>query len=241
MSTNDETLYKPVLFRLIRRRGWTFAPPPWYTKAMIAKITGRLEAVEAGAALLDVGAGLTYEVLVPACEAEALGGRIGREITLHTIHYVEGDPSRGAQTPRLVGFAEPSDRAFFRAFTTVKGIGIRKALRCLVRPIGQVAAAIQAKDPAFLSGLPEIGKRTAETIIAELHGKIDQFVSAAHAGAAPVEPLSAAAQEAVAVLIQLGERRDDARTLVERVQAVAPELTEAQAIIQHAYKLKALG
>ena len=48
-------------------------------------------------------------------------------------------------------------------------------------------------------------------------------------------------EEAVAVLVQLGERRADAMTLVQRVLAVAPELNTPEAIIQQAYKLKAGG
>ena len=45
--------------------------------------------------------------------------------------------------------------------------------------------------------------------------------------------------EAVAVLVQLGERRADAMALVERVLAVAPDSDSPETIIQHAYRLKA--
>jgi Holliday junction DNA helicase RuvA len=169
---------------------------------------------------------------------ERLGSRVGKDVVLFTIHYMEGDPSHGSVTPRLVGFLSEMDRRFFRVFTTVKGIGNRKALRALARPIAEIAAAIQAKDARFLVDLPEIGKRTAEQIIAELNGKVDEFAGPA---AVAAEPLSEAADEAVAVLVQLGERRADALALVDRVLAVAPELTSAEAIIQQAYKLKAGG
>ncbi|MDY6912963.1 MAG: Holliday junction branch migration protein RuvA [Planctomycetota bacterium] len=207
---------------------------------MIARITGRLEQVSDGAVLLDCGAGLWYELLVPACDAEKLTARLGQETALHTIHYIEGDPSHGSQAPRLIGFLAESDRDFFRLFTTVKGIGIRKALRALVRPVAEVAAAIQNKDAKFLIALPEIGKRTGEQIIAELHGKVDSFAGeAVPAGQAHV--MSDAAAEAVAVLVQLGERRPDAMALVERVTAVAPELDSPEKIIQQAYRLKAGG
>lgn len=206
---------------------------------MIARISGRLEQVSGASALIDVGGGLWYEVLVPACAVEWLARRAGQEVVLHTIHHLEGDPSRGSQQPRLVGFVSEADREFFRLFTTVKGIGIRRGLRSLVRSIGEVAAAIQAKDARFLQSLPEIGKRTAEHIIAELHGKLDEF--AAEAAAPSREEMPPAGTEAVAVLVQLGERRADAAALVERVLAVAPELDSPEAVIQHAYRLKAGG
>jgi len=206
---------------------------------MIAKVTGRLEHVAEGAALVDVGGGVSYEVLVAAADVERLSRRCGQEVALHTIHYLEGDLSRGAAVPRLIGFLSESDRDFFRIFTTVKGIGARKALRALVRPPSEVAAAVGAKDVKYLKALPEIGPRTAERIVAELHGKLDEFAGEA-ATVGEVE-LPEAGAEAVAVLVQLGERRADATALVERVLAVAPDLDAPEEIIQHAYRLKAGG
>jgi Holliday junction DNA helicase RuvA len=206
---------------------------------MIAKITGRLEEVQGGAALVDAGNGLTYEVLVPACDVERLSRKAGQEVSLHTIHYIEGDPSHGAVVPRLIGFLNEVDRRFFKVFTTVKGIGNKKALRSLVRPPAEVASAIANKDAKFLVALPEIGKRTAEQIIAELSGKVDEF--AGPASAIPAAELPAAATEALSVLVQLGEKRSDAAILIDRVLAVAPELATPEAIIQQVYRLKASG
>ena len=205
---------------------------------MIARIAGRLEEVSDGLALVDTGGGLWYEILVPACDWERLGRRVGQDIILHTIHYFEGDPSHGMQTPRLIGFGCEGDRDFFRVFTTVKGIGVRKALRALLRPVAEVAAAIQAKDAKLLVTLPGVGKRAAETIIAELHGKVETF--AGEALPAEVEMPEAAA-EALSVLVQLGERRADAMALIERVITVAPELESPEEIIQHVYRLRAGG
>lgn len=203
---------------------------------MIARIAGRLEEVVEGTALVDTGGGLWYEVRVPACDVERLRRRVGQDIILHTIHYLEGDPSHGAVTPRLIGFGSEGDRDFFRLFTTVKGIGVRKALRAMVRPVAEVATAIQNKDTKLLVALPEIGRRTAETVIVELHGKVDAFAGEAAPGEVA---LPEAAEEALAVLVQLGERRADAMALIERVLTVAPELDSPEEIIQQAYKLKA--
>ena len=205
---------------------------------MIARIAGKLEELREGSAYVSAGGGITYEVLVPACDVERLARRVGQEVVLHTIHYLEGDPSHGAQTPRLVGFLNEMDRKFFRLFTTVKGIGNRKALRAMARPPAEMAAAIAGKDAHFLVALPEIGKRTAEQIIAELSGKVDEF--AASGFTAPAAELPQAATEALSVLVQLGERRADAAALIERVLAVAPEST-AEQIIQHVYRLRAGG
>ena len=206
---------------------------------MIARISGRLEELVDGSALVDTGAGLWYEVLVPAFDMERVSRRVGQDVVLHTIHYFEGDPSRGQQTPRLIGFLAEADREFFKIFTTVKGIGIRKSLRALVRSPGEVAAAIQARDANFLKALPEIGPRMAERIVTELHGKIDEFAGEHASVEAQTTAMPEAGAEAVAVLVQLGERHADAMALVERVLAVAPELEEPQEIIQQVYRLKA--
>ncbi len=205
---------------------------------MIARIAGRLEEVADGAALIDVG-GLWYEVLVPACDVERLSRRTGQDVVLHTIHYLDGDPTRGTQQPRLIGFIDEADRKFFRLFTTVKGVGARKALRALVRRPAEVAAAIANKDTKFLIALPEVGKRTAEQIIAELSGKVDELAGPALTAETP--ELTETASEALSVLVQLGERRADAAALIERVLAVAPELGTPEAIIQQVYRLKAGG
>ena len=204
---------------------------------MIARISGRLEEVRGAAALIDTGEGLWYEAMAPACDVERLARRTGQQIVLHTIHHIEGDPTRGSMTPRLIGFLSESDREFFKIFTTVKGIGVRKALRALCRPVAEIAAAIGAKDTKFLNALPEIGPRTADRIVAELHGKVEEFAGELPDGPTEAEMPEAAA-EAISVLVQLGERRADASALVERVLAVAPELTTAEEIIQHVYRLK---
>jgi Holliday junction DNA helicase RuvA len=208
---------------------------------MIARIAGKLEQVSETQVLLDTGGGLWYEVLIPRCDLEHHSSRLGQEILLHTIHYFEGDPTRGQQQPRLIGFLTEQAREFFRLFTTVKGLGTRKALRALVKPVGQIAAAIGAKDAGLLKALPEIGPRSAERIITELHDKVGDYVEGTYAGAPAQAELSEAAADAVIALIQLGEKRPDARALVERVAAVAPELQTPEEILQHVYRLKAGG
>ena len=46
------------------------------------------------------------------------------------------------------------------------------------KPVADIAMAIESKDVAFLSGLKGIGKRTAQKIIASLHGKTGDFIIA---------------------------------------------------------------
>ena len=218
---------------------------------MITHLSGTLVAVEDGAAHVRAGE-LTYEVLVPAADSMALAARLGQPVSFHTLHYLEGQGQGASFWPRLIGFQAPADRAFFELFTTVKGIGNRKALRALQLPFGQVAEAIAARDHALLQSLPEIGKRTAETICVELKGKVDPFVrgigapaggtpgkSAAARGPITAESkLMAAARDAVEVLVQLGHSKPAAREMVERVIARddAPKDATAEAIVELALR-----
>lgn len=54
-------------------------------------------------------------------------------------------PGEGS-LPRLIGFEAARDRQFFELFTTVKGIGNRKALKAMAIEPAAIAALIVAKD-----------------------------------------------------------------------------------------------
>lgn len=202
---------------------------------MLARITGVLDRIDGGAATIAVpiGAGvLAYEVLVSPALADGLSPSVGGPVTLHTIEYFESLTQGASFTPRLLGFGTPSDRRFFELLIRVKGLGPRRALRALAEPTPAIAAAVFARDVKALQRLPEIGKKLAETIIADLHDKIGPFLEGlpdAPGGAsitvrpgsarAVLEagggaPLPDAAAKALAALVRLGETRAEAERLV---------------------------
>jgi len=212
---------------------------------MINRIEGLLESItDDGRALLRCDH-IVYELFVPGADQQRLAAMSGQNVQFHTLHYLENRDQGAAYIPRMIGFGSPEDRAFFELFTTVKGIGNRKALRALQLPFGTIAAAIAEKDVDLLKSLPEIGKRTAETIVAELHGKVDRFVELKplpvdKAGAIP-SGRAALINDAVAVLTQLGEQKLTARQLVERALAADPALDSAEVIVAAAFRLKELA
>lgn len=208
---------------------------------MIRKIAGRLEAVEGLAALVSLsGVGLTYEVLVPAYLAERLGDRIGKSVELVTLEYLEGQGQGASFVPRIVGFGAPADRKFYELLTTVKGMGNRKALKAMAIEPGAFARAVAERDARALQQLPEIGKRMAETVIAELTGKVDAFVSYDGVEIKPRVSLPATgpSTEAIATLVALGEVRAEAERLVERAMARDSTLATAEAIVAAAFSLR---
>jgi len=216
---------------------------------MISRIEGILERVdENGRAEIRVG-DVWYTVLIPGCDQQRLAGAEGERVVFHTLQYLEGAAQGGNLIPRLIGFATARDRAFFELFTTVKNIGNRKALRALQLPFSRIAEAIASKDAKLLQSLPEIGKRSAETIIAELDGKVERFIDpgvrleedAARADG-DVEPKVRARRvivnEAAAVLTALGEPRLETMQLIDRALAVDPDIESAQQLIEAVYRLK---
>ncbi|MCL4741928.1 MAG: hypothetical protein KJZ54_06950 [Phycisphaerales bacterium] len=210
---------------------------------MITRIAGTLVSVDArGAVVQPEGTGLAYEVLLPAYLGDRLASEVGRRIVLHTLEYLEAQGQGTSFVPRLIGFESRDDRRFFEVFTTVKGMGNKRALRALAVPPGEVAALVVSKDSKGLQRLPEIGKRVAETVIVELSGKLDGFVNAdalerrAGSLAEPSVGISPAATEAVQALIALGETRDAAERLVDRaVRRSNGTLTTADQILAAAF------
>jgi holliday junction DNA helicase RuvA len=210
---------------------------------MIAALSGELHSVDEDRLHLRVGP-MLVEMLVPASDVPLLESAVGQEMTFHTILYFEGDAAGGGGLePRLVGFLRPGEKRFFEKFITVKGIGPKKALKALVHPAGEVAQAIEAKDTRYLVGLPQIGKRLAEQIVAELAGKVAEFatavtgkMSAAAVGAAR----PAAEEDAIAFLMTLGERRPDAERLLERARQADATLKSSEQLVREMLRLRAV-
>ncbi len=213
---------------------------------MIVRVTGLLEGVEGNRALVvPEGSGLAYEVMVPTYLATRLEGQVGQRLTLHTMEYHESRDQGGSFVPRILGFGSPQERAFFELFTTVKGLGNRRGLRALAAEPGVIAGWIARRDARSLQGLPEIGKRLAETVIAELNGKVEPYASGATGG--QVEPkftragdtafvgLTPAGAEAARALVALGETPADAERMVARVLERAAGPKTASEIVSAAY------
>ncbi len=210
---------------------------------MISEITGEVlyDRIRRHSLLLRVNS-LCYEVLVPSGVASRLRsaseGERQNPLTLYTIYYIDGAVGGGHLTPKLVGFLDPLDREFFEAFTTVPGVGFMKALKCLVRPLNEIALAIERGDTAFLEDLPYVGAKTAERIITELRGKMAKF-ALAHTD----QPLSIEQEtmmelkaEALAVLEQLEYSRAEAQRMVAEIFARNKNLKTVEEFLRKVFE-----
>ena len=159
-------------------------------------------------------------------------------VTFYTIYYIDGGLGGGHLTPKLVGFLDPLDREFFEAFTTVPGIGFMKALKCLVRPLSEIALAIERGDTAFLEELPHIGKKTAERVVTELRGKMTKFALARAEAPLSLEQESPAEvrEEALQVLLQLEYSRSEAQAIVAEVFAQHKQLKSVEEFVRNVFE-----
>lgn len=210
---------------------------------MITEISGEILYDRISRNSLSLRAGpMCYEILVPSGIASRLRRAPGSErrnpTTLYTIYYIDGAVGGGHLTPRLVGFLDPLDREFFEAFTTVPGVGFMRALKCLVRPINEIAQAVERGDTAFLTELPFIGAKTASRIVTELRGKMAKFALASRAESLSVEKESGAElkPECLQVLEQLEYSRAEAQRLVESIFARHKDLKSAEEFLHKVFE-----
>ncbi|MEO0476480.1 MAG: Holliday junction branch migration protein RuvA [Planctomycetota bacterium] len=216
---------------------------------MIARITGQLVDLQNDTALIEASPGIVHELLLPAFVTQRLAPSLGQTVTLHTLHFLEGQNQGALFLPRLAGFLTPADKAFYQLMTTVKGIGHRRALRALVLPTDQLACAIADRDIKLLQTMPEVGKKTAETIALTLRDKVDEFLNAPRVSTpgdpdvvdvAPSAPAGGSlARGAVEALVTLGEDRARALAWVDQVMQSDERPETIEELIAAVYRLKA--
>lgn len=207
---------------------------------MIVRLTGTVIDVTEETVVVERD-GVGWEVLVPGYAVGELAAVRGREVTLHTLQFLEGSTAGGNMVPRMVGFLYPEDKTFFKRFTSVKGIGARKALRALTEPMRRVAVWIEQADAISLKKLPGIGARAAEMIVAELKGKLDGLAIGGEMDAdKPAESarFTSAQRDALEVLIALGDPRAEAERWLERAAQLHPDAEEAEDWVKAAYRVR---
>src|SRR5262245_32592076 len=182
---------------------------------MITKITGKPVSVVGDVLTLAVGA-FEYEILIPEFARRRLQEEIGHQAVLHTIEYLEGNAMQGRLIPRLVGFLSPIEREFFDMFCEVDGVGVKKALRAMVRPVQEVAEMIEQQDAKGLATLPGIGPATADRIIAKLRRKVPKFALLVAREMAPAGDVERdLLTETFEILRALGHSDTEARRLLD--------------------------
>ncbi len=168
---------------------------------MIAMLAGVVDEIGPDRLVLDVN-GVGYLVF---CSGRTLARapRRGEPLRLLVETHVREDHIH------LYGFAEESERHWFRLLTTVQGVGARLALAVLgALPPDALVTAVLAQDKAALTHAEGVGPKLAQRIVSELKDKVGTLaLGAAHA---LPEGAEAATADAVSALVNLGYQRSEA-------------------------------
>lgn len=172
---------------------------------MIATLRGSLAEKLPGRAVVDVG-GVGLDVQIPLSTFYALGDP-GTQVELRVHTHVRED------TLALFGFLTRLELDLFERLIAVNGVGPRLALAVLsgIEPPALVEA-IRTADVARLTGIPGVGRKTAERIALELKDKLPagKEPTSSGAGTAP-DDLRA---DVISALLNLGYHRPPAERAV---------------------------
>jgi holliday junction DNA helicase RuvA len=189
---------------------------------VISRIRGTLLARELERAEVMTPGGVAYEMAIPTNVFERLP-RVGQEVDLRTYQVVRED------AVLLFGFLEDVERLVFTRLISAPGVGPRLALAMISALTAErVVRCIREKDVVALTAVSGVGKKTAERLVLDLAGKLDDVsVGGPRAAATP------AVDEAVRALVVLGFPAVEAERAVREVVQGNGSLA-AQEIIRQA-------
>lgn len=184
---------------------------------MIAFLRGKVLTTTAETVILDVN-GVGYEAY---CSGGAFRKIVqGETAELYTYLQVKEDGVT------LFGFATPKEKELFLKLISVSGVGPKMGISILAAlSADEFAQAVATADVKRLSAVKGLGKKTAEKIVLELHGKISaaEVISAGGDSMtateiAPVTKLSLQDEEAVSALTNLGFTRNESVQAVKKAK-----------------------
>ena len=188
---------------------------------MIGFLRGRLHAKHPPHLVVDVG-GVGYELEAPMSTFYGLPAP-GEGVSLFTHLVVREDAHV------LFGFATDGERRLFRALIKISGVGPKIALGVLSgASVEEFLRTVESGDPAALTRIPGVGRKTAERIVVELREGARKLGAAAGGEAAPPLPGEASSPqaEAFAALLALGYKPPEVTRLLKAAEA--PDLSTTE-------------
>ena len=180
---------------------------------MIAHLRGTVFEKHPNRLIVEV-AGVGYDVQVPLSTFYTAGDP-GSEIALRIHTHVREDQLS------LYGFATALELSMFERLIAVSGIGPKLALSVLSGiETRDLVGAIQRNDLARLTGIPGVGKKTAERMCVELR---DRLPKAMVASGAPPSPGDTLRDDLVSALVNLGYHRQAIDKSLDKVVNHASE------------------
>lgn len=196
---------------------------------MIAFLNGILHSKNEDELVINVsGVGYRAEISTQTFSTLPEPGKELRILIYH--HFTESDQ-------RLFGFATAKEKNLFERLITVKGIGPKLGLTILSgMPAPKLLEAIVTQDTGSLSGIPGIGKKTAERMVLELKDKLfDESGPSIVTGSTESRSKY---EEAVSALEALGFKKKDAEQAVQQITSKNQELTVSDVVKQALSRMK---
>lgn len=198
---------------------------------MIAKLSGTLDSVGDGWAVIDVG-GVGYHVFCAVRTLSALPAP-GAAISLDIETVVREDQFH------LYGFLDAHEREWFRLLRKVQSVGAKMALAILgLLSPEDLSLAIAVRDRAALTQVSGVGPKLADRLLTELKDKapVDGVAAALGGGAAQGAPQGSTTGDAVSALINLGYRQSEAFGAVASAARQLGEDASIEELIQTGLK-----
>ncbi|MGK2905582.1 MAG: Holliday junction branch migration protein RuvA [Desulfuromonadales bacterium] len=186
---------------------------------MIALVRGTLAYKSIDHVIIDVG-GVGYRLSIPLSTFYSLPEN--GEVCLFTHTHVREDALL------LYGFMTLEEKDLFVILIGISGVGPKLAINILSHiPAGELKRAIAAGDIKRLSGLPGIGKKTAERLVLELKDKVvptGGFSASSEKTRVAGTKASILNDDVISALVNLGYKENLARKVLESME-LAPGLT----------------
>ena len=176
---------------------------------MFALLSGKLVRKATDGLIIDIG-GVGYQVLVPLSTYYELGEE-GSDVSL-CIHTVVREDSIN-----LYGFLTEEEKTIFTRLIQVSGIGPRTGIGMLSGlSAAEFISAVSRSDVKKISGVPGIGKKTAERVILELKDKVKNLVISGEGGelADEASPLQ---DDVISALVNLGYQKNRVEKTVTQI------------------------
>jgi Holliday junction DNA helicase RuvA len=178
---------------------------------MIAKLTGKVDSLGPDWAIVDVN-GVGYHV---GCSRRTLAalGPVGNTVKVLIETRLRDE------LPYLYGFADASERDWFRLLNTVQGVGAKVALSILsVLPPEKLMLAIAAQDKAAISQADGVGPKLATRLLSELKDKTGTLGTVTFDAPTGITETGGLTGDAVSALVNLGYGRSEALVTVSKLK-----------------------
>jgi holliday junction DNA helicase RuvA len=181
---------------------------------MIASVRGKLLLADGERVVIEVG-GLGLEVLASGRTLAAVGGQLGKEVSLFTYLHVREDALQ------LFGFRAVDERVFFLWLIAISGVGPKVALAVLSGySVADLELAVAQDDVKKFETIPGIGKKLAQRLVVELKDKVGTLPPVRGAEGTP--PAAGAFLQARSALQNLGLSLREAEEALRGAPPEAP-------------------